>query len=313
MKTKRAQLWMVALLVGLVGGGCPACSDDDGNGTGDANDHNSNDGRDTADTGSGADAGTDVPSNNGSDTGVNADTASSGAADSEVEQNFRWNYPKDMNWDEAVASAYGDATVQVVETDFDTSVVDLTLSGLNADLPAPTVDCLDPRITQSCISVSGVDRAGQHFELLCIGAGVSVGSSVVQDFDNPEADTWITRLGGKCRTLRVTEPVQFGATVLAWDSVPAIFDETVMPGTTLSTTIYVHWALRELENSPWSSAGAPYQDGPLRMHGWVRHAANEFGEPGAELMEGVFAGSWNDVEPAYGIRLRGTIKAYLTR
>ncbi len=305
MKTKRAQLWMVVLLVGVVGGVCPACSDDGGTGTGDASDDNSNDGRDTADTGSGTDAGTDAP---GRDTDVNADTASSDAADSEGEQNFVWIVPTGSTFDDA----YGGETVRVVETDFDTSVVDLTLGGLNADLPAPTVDCLDPRITQDCISVSGVDRVGQHFELLCIGAGVSVGSSVVQDFDNPEADTWITRLGGRCDAW-TEEPVRFGAAVLAWDSAPAIFDETVMPGNTLSTTIDVRWTLSELEHSPWSSAGAPYQDGPLRMHGWVRHAANEFGEPGAELMEGVFAGSWNDVEPAYGIRLRGTIKAYLKR
>ena len=55
MKTKRAQLWMVVLLVGVVAGVCPACSDDGGTGTDDTNDHNSNDGRDTNNDSGGAD------------------------------------------------------------------------------------------------------------------------------------------------------------------------------------------------------------------------------------------------------------------
>jgi hypothetical protein len=303
MKLKRAQLWMVVLLVGLVAGVCPACSDDGGNGTGDSNDHNSNDGRDTADTGSGTDAGTDAP---GRDTDVNADTASSDAADSEGEQNFVWIVPTGSTFDDA----YGGETVRVVETDFDTSVVDLTLGGLNADLPAPTVDCLDPRITQDCISVSGVDRVGQHFELLCIGAGVSVGSSVVQDFDNPEADTWITRLGGSCDAW-TEEPVRFDAYVLAWDSVPAIFDETVQSGDGMAIPLYISHDFSLLKDAPFASTASANLD-IARMHGWVRHAASESGEPGAELMEGVFSSGWKG-GLSEGVRYRGTIKAYLKR
>ncbi|MCK9524019.1 MAG: hypothetical protein M0R76_13410, partial [Proteobacteria bacterium] len=165
---------------------------------------------------------------------------------------------------------------------------------------------------QSCISVSGVDRAGQHFELLCIGAGVSVGSSVVRDFDNPDTDTWITRLGGSCRTLRVTEPVKFDAYVLAWDSVPAIFDETVQSGDGMAIPLYISHRFNLLDGPPYSSTATGNID-IARMHGWVRHAVSEPGKPTVELMEGVFSAKWDDVDLAYALRLRGTIKAYLKR
>jgi len=42
------------------------------------------------------------------------------------EEDFLWNFPKEMTWDEAVDSAIGSSSVQIVETDFDISGVDLT-------------------------------------------------------------------------------------------------------------------------------------------------------------------------------------------
>ena len=282
-------LFRTALLIALLTQGISACSGG-GNGNGD---------EDTS-----TDADTDSDGDTDADGDSDADTDSD--TDSSTES-FVWIVPTGSTFDDA----YGSDTVQIVDTDFDISGVDLTMGGLNQDIPAPTVDCMDPTITQDCISVSGFDRTGQFFELLCIGdEGTVIGSSDAPIYDTDDNVVgWVERLGGSC-DYWTEEPISFDAYVLDWDTVPAIFDETVTPGDN-PPTIYVDWEFDSLDGAspPWAGTGAPYQNGPARMIGYVRHT-NDYGDPDDAVMEGVFAASWNDVEPAFGVRLRGTIKGY---
>jgi hypothetical protein len=176
------------------------------------------------------------------------------------------------------------------------------LGGLNADIPEPEVDCLDPRVTQNCLSLSGFDGAGQYFELLCIGPdGLRSGSATIHNSNDP--DGYITARGGGCKTSIVVDRMRFSVYVRAWEQVPAVFNEQVRPPIPEPVPLSISLSFEPLHNSPNRSTTSIILE-MARMQGYARHT-NDNGDPTDVLMEGAFASTWTG-----DLRLRGTLKAY---
>jgi hypothetical protein len=261
-----------------------------------------NNGTDTAnpDTGSGTSSDSNNPDTN-AETSPGTDTNSGTGDTADTTDELLWIIPDGSTFEDV----YGSETVEVTDAGFDISSIDINLDGLNADLPEPTVDCLDPSITKNCISLTGIDRAGQHFEILCIGSGVSVGNSSVQ---YPDSEEWMVRRGASCSrssSAQAEVAVVFGAYVFEWDEVPALFDETVMPGDN-PPIVYMSYHFRgtasnSSRTTALSSPGGAFE--AAKMAGWVRNTT------GGVLQEAAFAASWND-QSENAVRFKGTLKAY---
>lgn len=251
------------------------------------------------DGGGSGDGDSDTDSDTDSDGDGDSDTDADSDSDTDSGEDFVWFLPEDATFDDA----YGDATVQVVETDFDTSAADLTLGGLNQDIPEPTVNCMDDNITQECISVTGYDSAGQFFEMLCIGDGVETGTSFVVSPDD-SSEVLMERYHVDC-DYWVTDPFQMQIGIEQWDAIPSIIDASVALNDD-PPSIYIDAELEPLANSPWYSTTA---DCVVETAGWAVHTL-DYGDAEDWLFTGVFAVTWDESQDTE-LRIRGTYKGYM--
>ncbi|MBN2342734.1 MAG: hypothetical protein JXX29_24145 [Deltaproteobacteria bacterium] len=246
------------------------------------------------------DSDTDTDSDSDSDGDGDSDTDADSDSDTDSGEDFVWFLPEDATFDDA----YGDATVQIVETDFDTSAADLTLGGLNQDIPAPTVNCMDDNITQECISVTGYDSAGQFFEMLCIGDGVDTGTSNVVSPDDSSV-ILMERYGVECDFDLIDDPVQMQIFIEQWENIPSVIDASVFSGDDVPS-IYIDAEFEELADSPWYSTTG---NCVAETAGWAVHTL-DYGDAEDWLFTGVFAVEW-DATAGYDLRIRGTYKGYM--
>lgn len=241
---------------------------------------------------------------NDQDSGGDTDTDADGDADADADADADTDTDSDIDTDEPIVivfpegeSPYGDDTSEIVDSDFDTSGVDLTLGGLNQDLPEPTYDCMDPKVTKNCIAFSGTYH-GTRFDCLCVGEDGAEAASSTTPFEGYTAQCDFQA--------EMQKDIGMFITVTKWADVPAIFEEQVLPEDNPDEmNLIMDLPLGSVDTQ--SSADQGFIE--ARMAGWAAHTS-DFDDETDWIYNGTFAGKWDD--DVGEINLRGSFRVYYT-
>jgi hypothetical protein len=194
------------------------------------------------------------------------------------------------------ADLYGDTPVQIVETDFDTTVVDWTLGGMHSDLPKPRYDCTDPMITKECISYVVDIGNGEVYEYLWVGNEEIHAGASTSPIDGYGIYTSILPPYAAAMDVFVNK----------WGNTPTTFSEHNLPETS-PQTLYIKANFDDFDGGGGGTPGTIFRE--ARINGWAAHTT-DYGDPQNTVMVAAFAGEWDPSDASLYTRFKGTFKRY---
>jgi hypothetical protein len=270
-----------------------SCGSDDGGGSSGNGASGTAGGLDGGAGGTGGAAGTMGPAG-GSDSGVGGNGGASGTAGSPI----GLDSGADSGSQDSGTGGEESGSDADIFPPFDLSLVDLTLSGFNQDLPAPSVNCMEKNDVV-CISISGIVD-GETIDLDC-------------------TDRWVgTTMRGVWRAASCHPDVFdwqnewiITVTFTDYDELPTTFEFEVTSEQEVEDRlgwVIFRWGNTQIQDRTDNFDKAIIAGG-LRERG---HPDDQ--EADVEAM-GTFAASWSAFDPAacsecMEVRLRGTFHAY---